>query len=157
LLKNNFNRIIDHNALPSIQNLEELTYCKWHNSFDQNTSNCNVFRRVIQSAIDNGRLRFSEAQQMDQLDSIGLDGKHVSNRLTLDDSLKAQGSNAQERDVKPLSGYTVVVQELQIETIQEDSNVITILEETGGQVKSLQLEQKPIDPVEQGNRLKILL
>jgi hypothetical protein len=28
LPKNNFIRIIDHNALPSIQNLEELTYCK---------------------------------------------------------------------------------------------------------------------------------
>ena len=75
LLKNNFIRIIDHNALPSIQNLEELTYCKWHNSSDHNTSDCNVFRRVIQSAIDKGRLRFSEAQHIDQLDSIGLDGK----------------------------------------------------------------------------------
>ena len=28
LLKNNFIRIIDHNALPSVKNLEELTYCK---------------------------------------------------------------------------------------------------------------------------------
>jgi hypothetical protein len=83
LLKNNFIRIIDHNVLPSVQNLEEFTYCKWHNSFDHNTSNCNVFCRVIQSAIDNGRLRFSEAQHMDQLDSIGLDGKQVSNRLAL--------------------------------------------------------------------------
>jgi hypothetical protein len=34
-----------------------------------------MFRRVIQSAIDKGRLKFSEAQQMDQLDSIGFDGK----------------------------------------------------------------------------------
>jgi hypothetical protein len=75
LLKNSFIRIIDHNALPSIKNLEELTYCKWHNSSNHNTSNCNVFHRVIQSTIDNGRLRFSEAQQKDQLDSISLDGK----------------------------------------------------------------------------------
>jgi hypothetical protein len=54
LLKNNFIRITDHNTLPSVQNLEEFTYCKWHNSSDHNTSNCNVFCRVIQSAIDNG-------------------------------------------------------------------------------------------------------
>jgi hypothetical protein len=47
LLKNNFIRIIDHSALLSIQNLKELTYCKWQNSSDHNTSNCNVFRRVI--------------------------------------------------------------------------------------------------------------
>jgi hypothetical protein len=97
LLKNNFIRIIDHNALPSIQNLEELTYCKWHNSSYHNTSNCNVFHRVIQSAIDNGQLRFSEAQQMNQLDSIGFDGKQVLNRLALTNSLKAQDSSAQER------------------------------------------------------------
>jgi hypothetical protein len=109
---------------------------------------------VIQSAIDNGRLRFSVAQQMNQLDSIGLDGKQVSHRLAIANSLKAQGSNAQGRDVEPSSGDKVVVHELQIEDTQEDSNVITISEDTGGLVKSLQLEQKPIDPVEQGESAK---
>jgi hypothetical protein len=64
---------------------------------------------------------------MDQLDSIGLDGKQVSNRLTLADSIKAQGSNAQERDVEPSSEDKVVVYELQIEDTQEDNNVITSL------------------------------
>ena len=137
LLKNDFIRIIDHNALPSIQNLEELTCCNWHNSFDHNTSNCNVFHQVIQSAIDNGQLRFSKAQQMDQLDSISLDGKLVSNWLALADSLKDQGSNAQERDVEPLSEDRVVVQELQFKDILEDSKVIIILEKIGRQVKSL--------------------
>jgi hypothetical protein len=81
LLKNNFIRIIDHNALPSIENLEELTYYRWHNSSDHDTSNCNMLHQVIQSAIDKGQLRFSKAQHMDQLDSISLDGKQVSNRL----------------------------------------------------------------------------
>jgi hypothetical protein len=81
---------------------------------------------VIQSAIDKGRLRFSEAQQMDQLDSIDLDGKHVSNRLVLANSLKAQCSNAQERDVEPSSGDKVVVHELQIEDILEDNKIIII-------------------------------
>jgi hypothetical protein len=132
LFKNNFIRIIDHNDLPSIQNLKELTYCKWHNSSDHNTSNCNVFHQVIQSAIDNGRLRFSEAQQMDQLDSIGLDGKQVLNQLTLANSLKAQGSNTQERDVEPSSGDKVVVLELQIKDTQKDNNIITVLEDTWG-------------------------
>jgi hypothetical protein len=112
LLKNNFIRIIDHNALPSFQNLEELIYCKWHNSSDHNTSNCNVFRRVIQSAIDNRQLRFFEAQQKYQLDSIGLDGKQVFNWLALVDSLKDQDLNAQERDVEPSSEDKVVVYEL---------------------------------------------
>jgi hypothetical protein len=59
LLNNNFIRIIDHNALSSSENLEELTYCKWHNSFNHSTCNCNIFCRVIQLAIDKGLLRFS--------------------------------------------------------------------------------------------------
>jgi hypothetical protein len=64
---------------------------------------------------------------MDQLDSIGLDGNQVSNWLTLANSLKAQDSNAQERDVEPSSEDKVVVHELQIEDTQEDNNVITSL------------------------------
>jgi hypothetical protein len=43
---------------------------------------------------------------------------------------------------------------LQIEDTQEDNNVIIIPEDTWGQVKSLQLEQKPIDPIEQGESAK---
>jgi hypothetical protein len=74
---------------------------------------------VIQSAIDNGRLRFSEAQQIGQLDSIGLDGKQVLNRLAIANSLKAQGSNAQERDVEPSSEDKIVVHELQIKGFEQ--------------------------------------
>ena len=69
---------------------------------------------------------------MDQLDSIGLGGKQVSNRLASADSLKAQGSNAQERDVEPSSEEKVIVQELQFKDTQEDNNVIIISEGTGG-------------------------
>jgi hypothetical protein len=132
LLKNNFIRIIDHNALTSIKNLEDVTYCKWHNSSDHNTFNYNVFRRVIQSAIDNGRLKFSEAQQQDQLDSISLDGKQVLNWLALADSFKNQALNAQERDVEPSSEDKVVVHELQNENTQEDNSVIMISEDAEG-------------------------
>jgi hypothetical protein len=38
---------------------------------------------------------------------------------------------------------------LQVEDILEDNKVITILEDIGGQVKSLQLKQRSIDLVEQ--------
>jgi hypothetical protein len=56
--------------------------------------------------------------------------------------------NAQKRDVEPSSEDKVFVHELQIKDISEDINVIKNSEDTGGQVKSLQLEQKSIDPVE---------
>jgi hypothetical protein len=35
-------------------------YCKWHGSFIHNTKDCNVFRRQIQLAINEGRLIFQE-------------------------------------------------------------------------------------------------
>jgi hypothetical protein len=69
---------------------------------------------------------------MNQLDSIGLDGKQVLNRLALADSLKAQGSNAQERDVEPLSKDKILVHELQIEDISKDNKVTTVPEDTRG-------------------------
>jgi hypothetical protein len=40
--------------------------------------------------------------------------------------------NAQERDVEPSSEDKVIVHELQNEDTQEDNNVITISEDTGG-------------------------
>jgi hypothetical protein len=43
LLENNVIRLNDHKVLFSIQNPEGLTSSKWHNSFDHNTSNCNMF------------------------------------------------------------------------------------------------------------------
>jgi hypothetical protein len=42
--------------------LKRRAYCKWHNSFSHATNDCNVFRRQIQSAINEGRLAFQEMQ-----------------------------------------------------------------------------------------------
>jgi hypothetical protein len=52
--------------------------------------------------------------------------------------------------VEPSSDGKVVVHQLQVEDISVDDNVTTISEDTGGQVKSLRLEQTPIDSIEQG-------
>jgi len=62
--------------------------------------------------------------------------------------------NAQERDVEPSSEGKVVVDELLIEDISEDSKVIIVPEDTGGQLKSLQPKQKVIDLIEQGESAK---
>jgi len=56
--------------------------------------------------------------------------------------------------VEPSSEGKVVVDELQIEDILEDNKVIIVPEDTGGQLKSLQPKQKPIDLVEQGESAK---
>jgi hypothetical protein len=35
-----------------------MKYCKWHNATSHDTNDCNIFRRQIQSTIEQGRLKF---------------------------------------------------------------------------------------------------
>jgi hypothetical protein len=56
LLKNG-NIKLTH-TIPPMYELKRHAYCKWHNSFSHATNDCNVFRRQIQSAINEGRLAF---------------------------------------------------------------------------------------------------
>jgi hypothetical protein len=60
LLKNG-NIKINH-IVPSGDELIRHAYYKWHNSFSHATNDCNVFRRQIQSAINERRLKFQEIQ-----------------------------------------------------------------------------------------------
>jgi hypothetical protein len=53
----NGNIKINH-TVPSADELKRHAYCKWHNSFSHVTNDYNVFRRQIQSAINEGRLKF---------------------------------------------------------------------------------------------------
>jgi hypothetical protein len=56
LLKNG-NIKLTH-TIPPPDELKRHAYCKWHNSFSHATNDCNVFRRQIQLAINEGRLAF---------------------------------------------------------------------------------------------------
>jgi hypothetical protein len=49
-------------TIPPIDQLKRRAYCKFHNSFSHATNDCNTFRWQIQSAIDEGRLKFHEMQ-----------------------------------------------------------------------------------------------
>jgi hypothetical protein len=60
LLKNG-NIKLTH-TVPPMDGLKRHAYCKWNNSFSHVTNDCNVFRRQIQSTINEGRLAFYEMQ-----------------------------------------------------------------------------------------------
>jgi hypothetical protein len=60
LLKND-NIKLTH-TIPPIDELKRRAYCKWHNYFSHATNDCNVFRRQVQLAINEGRLAFQEMQ-----------------------------------------------------------------------------------------------
>jgi hypothetical protein len=52
--------------IPPVEELKGRIYCKWHGSFLHNTNDCDVFRRQIQSAINEGRLRFQKEVRVDR-------------------------------------------------------------------------------------------
>ena len=43
-------------TVPPLEDLKRRAFCKFHNTFSHATNNCNVLRRQIQSAINEGRL-----------------------------------------------------------------------------------------------------
>jgi hypothetical protein len=49
-------------TMPPLNEIKRRTYCKFHNSYSHATNGCNVFRRQIQSAINEGRLMLHEMQ-----------------------------------------------------------------------------------------------
>ena len=49
-------------TIPSVDELMRRAYCKLHNIFSHATNDCNVLRRQIQSAINDGRLVISGMQ-----------------------------------------------------------------------------------------------
>jgi hypothetical protein len=53
-------------VIPPVEQLKGRVYCKWHGSFLHNTNDCVVFRRQIQSAINEGRLRFQKEVKIDR-------------------------------------------------------------------------------------------
>jgi hypothetical protein len=49
-------------TIPPLEELKRRQYCKFHNSFSHDINDCNVFRRHVQSAINEGHLTFHEMQ-----------------------------------------------------------------------------------------------
>ena len=49
-------------TVPPLEELKRQAYCRLHNTFSHATNDCNVLRRQIQSAINEGRLVFSNMQ-----------------------------------------------------------------------------------------------
>ena len=47
-------------VIPPLEELKRRAYCKFHNSSSHATNDYNVFRRQVQSAINEGRLTFPE-------------------------------------------------------------------------------------------------
>ena len=74
LLKNNYIKILDHHVKLSIRG---RMYCKLHDSFKHSFEDCNMFRQIVKSAIEKGRLKLVETPRDDQSIPIGPDFKPI--------------------------------------------------------------------------------
>jgi hypothetical protein len=53
-------RIHASRVISSSKELGKCAYCKWHDSFSHNTYDCIEFHRQLQSAIDEGQLKYRD-------------------------------------------------------------------------------------------------
>jgi hypothetical protein len=82
-------------TIPPLEELKRRAYSKFHNSYSHATNDCNVFRRQVQSAINEGRLIF-HAMQVDNnpfpINTLELNNPKVL--IQPDQSEKSKGKNA---------------------------------------------------------------
>jgi len=91
-------------VIPPLEELKRRAYCKFHNSSSHATNDCNVFRRQVQSAINEGRLAFPE-MKIDKasfpVHTIDLNNAKVLIRP--DQAEGAKGKNVIIGDDRPLT------------------------------------------------------
>nr|ABA97752.2 retrotransposon protein, putative, unclassified [Oryza sativa Japonica Group] len=90
-------RLPKGHIVPSQEELKRRAYCKWHDSHSHSTNDCNVFRRQVQSAIDEGRLKFIDGSKMKldhdpfPMNTINFNDKKVLIRPEQAESTKGKG------------------------------------------------------------------
>jgi hypothetical protein len=59
-------------TIPSAEELKRMKYCKWHNATSHDTNYCKIFGQQIQSAIEQGRLKFETPTKAEKPTKIDL-------------------------------------------------------------------------------------
>jgi hypothetical protein len=81
-------------VIPPLEELKKRAYCKFHHSFSHATNDCNVFRRHIQSAVNEGCLTFHDMQvNRDPFPIHALELKNPKVLIRPDQAEKAKGKN----------------------------------------------------------------
>ena len=89
-----------------------------------------MFRQIIQSAINSGRLKFAHEQENDQLKSIGLGDKKLQNWPASANSCKNENIGEKE-DSNSLNNEKDIVYELQVEDTLKDDDLSKVSGGTG--------------------------
>ena len=114
-------------------------YCKLHDSFKHSIEDCSMFRQIVKSAIDKGRLKFVETPRDDQSIPIGPNGKKFLHWLLQADPFKEKVKTA--GDGIKLSGKEVVEEHNEHNLEGENSIEATMkTPRTGGQQENPKID-----------------
>ena len=104
LLKEKQIQFLPNHTIPSAEDSRREKYCKWHNSVSHNTNECKVFCQQIQSAIEQGRIKFEDNKKPMKIvghpfpiNMVEIDNKLKSKVLI---SARAKESRAVDPDVQ---------------------------------------------------------
>ncbi|XP_039827298.1 uncharacterized protein LOC120689010 [Panicum virgatum] len=90
-----------YNKIPTDQELKNIKYYKWHNATSHDTNECKVFRQQIQSAIEQGRLKFETPKKPMKIDGhpfpanrvdVGKKGNALQTKMLTSQSAKESGA-----------------------------------------------------------------
>ena len=138
-------------VIPPLEELKQRAYSKFHNSSSHATNDCNVFRRQVQSAINEGRLTFPE-MKIDKapfpVHTIDLNNAKVLIRP--DQAEGTKGKNVIIRDDRPLTiDNKILAREvIQLKTLDGKKNPRIILKPRtlGGQEGSSSGDRSTAQP-----------
>ena len=68
LLQEKLIQLPANHVMPPAEELKKKRWCKWHNSPSHHTNDCKVFRQQIQSAIEQGRIKFDDQKKPMKID-----------------------------------------------------------------------------------------
>ena len=86
---------------PTDQELKNMKYCKWHNATSHDSNECKVFRQQIQSAKEQGRLKFEAPKKPMKIDGhpfpanvvdVGKKGNALQTKMLTSQSAKDSGT-----------------------------------------------------------------
>jgi hypothetical protein len=121
-------------TIPLIEDLTMRDYCKWHNSHSHATNDCNVFRRQIQLAINEGQFCLKQMQ--------------VDNDLFSVNTIDLQGAKVLVRpeQAKSTKGKNVIIGEESPKSCEDKilSREVVLEKDDGGK-NVLKIIAKPLD------------
>jgi len=93
-----------YHKIPIDQELKNIKYCKWHNVTSHDTNECKVFRQQMQSAIEQGRLKFEAPKKPMKIDGHPFPTNMVDvgeKRIVLQTKVLTSQSAKESRAVDP--------------------------------------------------------